>query len=187
MVNQKAQFYLIAAIIIIGIIIILSGVTNYITTKEEPAKFYDLSDEFKEEGTRVVDYGVYSSDPRSTNELMEDLAEQFAEYTEEKDIETELVFVFGNTTNLTTITYTSQNTGEVRLTMPGGSFAVEGETDKVKKLNSTDPTTSMDFDEVNVTLLEQNYTFQLHEGENFFFVISKNVTDTEELYIASKE
>jgi hypothetical protein len=184
--NKKAQFYLIAAIIIVGIIIILSGITNYIVTREKPAKFYDLSQEFKEEGTRVVDYGIYTvSDPRDTIELMENLSEQFAEYSEEKDMETELVFVFGNTTNLTTITYTYQDTGEVRLTIPGSSFGITGTPAKDKQVESRDP--SGTFDNVNVTLLGQEYLFDLHEGENFFFVISKNVTETQEVYIASKE
>ena len=86
--------------------------------------------------------------------------------------------------NITTVTYTYQDTGEVRLTIPGSSFAITGTPTKDKQVDSDTP--SGTFDEVNVTLLEQDYTFQLHEGENFFFVISKNITETEEVYIASK-
>lgn len=186
MVNKKAQFYLIAAIIIVGIIIILSGITNYVITREEPVKFYDLSEEFKEEGARVVDYGVYdTAEPRDTIELIEDLTEQFADYSEEKDIKTELVFVFGNKTNLTTVTYTSQDTGEVKLVMPGGDFSVPGAPTKTKEVRAVTP--AGPFDTVNVTLLGQEYLFELHEGENFFFVISKNISETEEVFISKKE
>lgn len=187
MVNQKAQFYLIAAIIIASIIVILSGITNYIITKNKPIKFYDLSQEFKEEGARVVDYGTYTTtEPRDTIQLMENLTEQFAQYSEEKDMQTELVFVFGNQTNLTSVTYTSQNTGEVKLTMPGLSSKIPGEATKQKNINSTDPS-MLPFDTVNITLLGQEYLFQLHKGENFFFVISKNITQTQEVFIAKKE
>ena len=190
MLKKKAQFYLIAAIIIIGIIIILASVTNYIVTKKKPVKMYDLSEEFKEEGARVVDYGIYDvAEPRDTIELMENLSDYFAEYSEEKEKGSELVFVFGNSTNLTSVTYTSQNTGEVKLVVPGASYSVPAGTVKKSVVNSTDPSLMMPappFDEVNVTLLGQKYEFQLHKGENFFFVISKNATDTDEVYIAKK-
>ena len=179
--NKKAQFYLIAAILIVGIVVILAGITNYITTRKAPVKFYDLGNEFKEEGTRVVDYGIYNS--QNTLNLMESLAEQFKDYSEEKDIRTELVFVFGNTEGIRTVTYTTHQTGEVSLTVPGSSFGITGTPQKVA--NVEDRTPSGTFDEVKVEILEQEYTFELHEGENFFFVISKKTSDEE--YIASKE
>ena len=180
--NKKAQFYLIAAILIVGIVVILAGITNYITTRKAPVKFYDLGNEFKEEGTRVVDYGIYNS--QDTLNLMESLAEQFKDYSEEKDIRTELVFVFGNTEEIRTVTYTTHQTGQVSLTIPGDTFTVPGQDTKQKRVDSN-PITSSDFDEVKVEILEQEYTFELHEGENFFFVISKKTSDEE--YIASKE
>jgi len=192
--SKKAQFYLIAAIIIIGIIIILSSVTNYIVTKKKPVKMYDLGEEFKEEGTRVVDYGLYDSNPaetRDTVKLMEALMSNFSVYSEEKEKGSELVFVFGNSTNLTSVTYTSQNTGTVKLTVPGSPSGYEVPAATIKKptVNSTDPSLIIPpppFDQVQVKILDQTYEFELHEGENFFFVIAKNVTDTNEMYITKK-
>ncbi len=186
--NKKAQFYLIAAIIIIGIIIILSSVTNYIVTKKKDVKLYDLGEEFKEEGARVVDYGIYSAatEPRDTIELMEDVSGYFATYSEQKEKGSELVFAFGNTTDLKYVTYTSQNTGDVKLVFPTGqNFNVPGAAVKTKNVGSAVPIAP--FDTVNVTLIGQEYIFELHEGENFFFVISKNVTDTSEVYKTKKE
>ena len=186
MVNQKAQFYLVAAIIIIGVIIMLASVTNYIVTKKSQVKLYDLSKEFKEEGARVVDYGIYTlTEPRDTTKLMEDLSGNLSVYSEEKERGSELVFVFGNSTGLKYITYTSTNTGSVKLVFPTQQeFNVAGETSKTKKEGDIIPTGT--FDEVNVTLLGQEYQFDLHQGENFFFVISKNSTETEEMYIERK-
>jgi len=185
--SKKAQFYLIAAIIIIGIIIILASVTNYIVTKKKNVKIYDLGEEFKEEGTRVADYGIYNAatEARDPAELMEDLSGYFSDYSEEKEKGSELVFVFGNTTDLKYVTYTSENTGEVKLVFPTGqNFNVPGDDVKTKNVGSAIPIAP--FDQVQVTLLKQTYNFELHEGENFFFVIAKNMTDTEDVYIAQK-
>jgi hypothetical protein len=185
MANKKAQFYLMAAIIIIGIIILLSTITNYVVTRKEPVKIYDLGEEFKEEGARVVDYGIYHDSPLETRtpvKLISNLSEYFATYSEEKDPGAELVFVYGNSTNMTTITYTSVPTGEVKLFVGTTDVNIEGDLTKKKEEKNF----VWDTSNVEVKLLEQEYDFKLHEGENFFFVISKNSTETGEIYIAEK-
>jgi len=184
-VNKKAQFYLIAAIIIVGVIVLLATVSNYIVTRKEPVKFYDLGEEFKEEGARVVDYGFYdATDPRSTAELIESLTDNLTIYSEEKDKGSELVFVYGNKSDITISTYSTIKTGEVSLIVGGTPHTIYG----TGKLNRVKDTITTDVpDQVNVTLLGQEYEFYLHEGENFLFVLSKNITDTNEVYITKKE
>ncbi len=180
MLKKKAQFYLMAAIIIIGIIIVLSAITNYIITREEPVKIYDLSEEFKEEGSRVVDKGIYTGVDDLNN-----LMDKFSVYSEEKDRGSELVFVHGNKQEIKTVTYTSIKTGDVKLTLPGNQFTIPGPEVKEKQVETRVPDPNL-FDEVSVELMGQEYDFELHEGENFFFVISKNSTETDEVYIAKK-
>jgi hypothetical protein len=178
MESKKAQFYLMAAVIIIGIIVVLSGITNYIITSKNSPKIYDLSEEFKEEGTWVVDYGIYSSDPTAISRLMDN----FSIYSEEKDRGSELVFAYGDNSKINVTTFTSIKSGEVSLVTGSEKFNVEG--NPVKKKNETyfsNPGSS-----VTVRLFDQNYTFQLHQGENFFFVIAKNSTETDEIYVAEK-
>lgn len=183
--NKKAQFYLIAAIIIVGVIVLLATVSNYIITRKEPIKFYDLGEEFKEEGARVVDYKLYyESDPRTTTELIEDLTDKLTVYSEEKDKGSELVFVYGNNAEIKIATYSTIKTGEVSLIVGGTPHTISGAEKMTAVRDSVSPVFT---DQVTVRLLGQDYYFDLHKGENFLFVISKNVTDTNEVYITKKE
>lgn len=180
--SKKAQFYLIAAIIIIGIIIGLTSVANYITTKKKPVKFYDLSSELNEEGARVIDYGIYNAEDIPTR-IENFLDNYIINYSERKEKGTELAFVYGNKTNVTVATYTTEKTGKVTITYGGTSFDLSGTDKYVKNKTSKDMPTPQDY--VVVEILGATYNFTLHKGENFLFVINKNTT--EETYIVGSQ
>ncbi len=175
--NRKAQFYLIAAIIIVMILVGLSGLVNYISTRKKPVRFYDLSEELSEEGTRVVDYGIYT-DIEIPKIIRNFTSEYFIYYTEEKERGSELVFVYGNEDNITTSSYTTENTGTISVDYGPSSFTLSGKNKYVENKTSFDPPGT----QVTVKLLGTKYDFNLQEGENFFFVLTKNKTD--ETYIA---
>ena len=80
---KTGQFYLIAAIIIVTVIIGLSTVTNYVLTKNQPLKFYDLSSEVGEESSRVVDHGIYNA--ADIQGKIETFLSDFLQYSEEKE------------------------------------------------------------------------------------------------------
>lgn len=175
--NKKAQFYLIAAIIIVGVLVGLASITNYIRTKKEPAKFYDLSEELSEEGSRIVDYGIYNE--KDLSKMMENFTDNyFVQYSEEKVKDSELVFIYGNQNNITVSSYTSENTGTISIDYGTSSFDLTGSEKYSANRTSYIPISPY---EVKVKLLGVEYKFDLKEGENFFFVINRNTTD--ETYI----
>jgi len=174
--SKKAQFYLIAAIIIVMLIISLSTLKNYAITKKEPAKFYDLCTELNEEGARVVDYGIYNA--RSIPELVENFTDNyFINYSKEKDKDVELVFVYGNEKKANATVYKRANTGSVTLSHGAKNFTAGANSMIVK--GSLGEFSGGD---ANVTLLGKKYHFEIKEGENFFFIIAKNAT--EETHVA---
>ncbi len=179
--NKKAQFYLIAAIIIMAVIIGMGSITNYIITKKEPVKFYDLSQELDEEGARVVEHGVYKEKDIPT--LIEDFTDNYVvKYAEEKEKGSELVFVYGNRDNVTVSTYISEKTGEVVINYGSTEFIHSGTDKYIANIKSFIPEVSEEEEyTIVVKVLGVEYIFNLKEGENFFFVISKKTE--EETYI----
>jgi len=178
--EKRGQFYLIAAIIIIIVIVSLSSVTNYIERRKEPAKFYDLSEELSEEGARVVDYGIYNEE-NITSLMSNFLDNYFVNYTTEK--EEEVVFVYGNENNITVMTYTNISTGEIAINYGTTSMNIRGA--GRYQANRTTFTPGHEENKITVTILENNYEFTLKEGENFFFIITR--TSGEERYVITPE
>ena len=60
MKQKRGQFYLVAAIVIISLIVGFSVVSNYATNKEV-VKLYDLKEELGIESANVLKYGTYQS------------------------------------------------------------------------------------------------------------------------------
>ena len=104
--QKKAQFYLIAAIIIVSIIIGLATITNYVITKEKPVKFYDLTGEISEESYRVVEYILVSDE-----EVTKNFTEIVARYIKE-DVDNFAV-LYGNENEANLTYFTKEEGGSV--------------------------------------------------------------------------
>lgn len=59
--KKRGQFYLVAALVIIGLVIGLSAVYNTIKVSQEDKTIYFLYEEVNTESSRVIDQGVYNS------------------------------------------------------------------------------------------------------------------------------
>ncbi len=111
--NKKAQYYLLAAAVIVAVLIGVSFVTNYAITRKRPMRFYALSYELKEEATRVMDYAIYNG--MDVNELMQDFIEDFIKYAAGTDVNINFLFVYGNSSGIKIVIYTNDtlNTGRM--------------------------------------------------------------------------
>jgi len=103
--EKKGQFYIIAAVIIIMVLSGLVAVVNYARAKPEPVKFYDLSDQFYSEVSKVIDYGVINNQDVSTE--IEKFTRTFITYSNSKEPGIDFVFVYGNTTGATIYSHNS--------------------------------------------------------------------------------
>ena len=169
MKNKKAQFYLVAAIIIVLAISGIASVKTYAVIKSEPRKIQDIGSELREETTRIVDYGVYSKE-NLTKILNNFTDSEFAPYFLKKTENTTLVFIYGDAEELYSVQYFPKDTGTVYATLGGVSTVWNEATVYVNRTRITDK----DGDKiVIVTILNRNFEFEIRENEMFYFLITQ--------------
>ena len=104
--DRKGQFYLIAAIIIIAIIVGLVAKLNVARVNQPPLPFVELSENFEREAIKIIDKGILAG--KSFDEIEADLetfASNFTEYTAIKSPKVGFLYVFGNATNITVVNF----------------------------------------------------------------------------------
>lgn len=165
--HKKAQFYIVAAVIIAIMLLGLFATKNYIRVKPKDVKFYDLSKELNLESGYVIDYGVYRDD-KEVDTLIEDWLTKYVAYSRTVTGVGDWIFVYGNENKVTALFFSGTPTGQVGMYI-GGEF-----------VGNILPGTKTDKTYVeagqNVTIVAPDgykYDFTLNPGENFFFVISK--------------
>lgn len=161
--NKKAQFYILAAIIIIFVLIGIFVYGNYAKTRNDYTKIYDLGDELRIETGYVYDYGVYNG--TDTDPLIEKWADVYQNYTQ--NIVEDWVFVYGNEEGVTALYFQKEDTGGICVQVGGGACIPTTEV----KSKGHKGTKSAENGTILVNIEEYDYTFELNEGENFFFVI----------------
>ena len=164
--QHKGQFYLMAAIVIIGLIVGFATIRNYASTRTEQSNVVDLSTELALEGARVIDFGVYSGE--NIQDKMEDFAKKYSLYI---DISTgkSLLFITGNVEDgLKAFSINSVNTGSVTAGESGIDF---------ESIELTNVQLEIVGDSVKVRFGDDEYSFDLTEGENFYFLISQQIGD----------
>lgn len=170
--NKKGQFFLIAALVIVGLIVGLGAI--YISTKNPPklgVQLYDLSREIDFESNRVIDKGILEVKPHAEiSEEVMGLASYYANATPGAD----LIIVYGNEEYLTGNYYKEEPSGSAGLSVGGASLAVrpllkESKTIEEKYIKR------FEGNRINVTFGDESYLFTLKQGENFYIVLQKQV------------
>ncbi len=164
--SKKGQFYLIAAIIVIVIMIGFVTTSNY-SKKKSITKLYDLKEELGIESGEVLDYGTYREEPEQMSELLKDFTQDYIDYAGEGR---ELYFVFGNYEGITVVTYQDLvektisldiGEGDSPLLITKGTYVSEK---FIPKENL-----------VKIKINEVEFEFELKSGENFYFVIFQEI------------
>ena len=88
--NKRGQFFLVAAVIIVVIILGFISVSNY-AKKEKYLKIYDMKDELEIESQKVLDYGIMHTDK------MSDFGKDYSSYI---GGETDIYFITGDSQTL---------------------------------------------------------------------------------------
>jgi hypothetical protein len=181
MEDKSGQFFLIAAVIIIAVIVSIVTVTNF-TQSQDVVRLYDLGDELGIESQQVLDYGTYSElSEAEMKVLIENFATRYKDYI---GTDKNIYFVFGNKKKINVLGYQQiqEESVEVCFDVGGsaqGKGAIEskqcvpyltiGETGEFSK------TTGEDINEVKIKISSEEYQFKLKEGENFYFVIWQEI------------
>jgi hypothetical protein len=162
--DKRGQFYLLAAIVIIAIIIGFAAVSNQMNKPNTSTKVYNLKDELNVESENVLDYGVLSS----TEDKTTDFATKFTEYSGVGN--RNIFFIIGNKDNLKVYSYEDVVVGSVVIGNTG-DIITEGNV-----IGTSIPEDKITADnKVEVIINENTYDFTLKEGENFYFIIYQQV------------
>jgi len=168
--NKRGQFYLIAAVVIIAIIIGFVTVSNYSKENVEYTTIYGLEEGLEIESAKVLDYGIYNGlDEVNLTNLLRGFTEAYAEYAELEKV----FFIFGNSENITVAGY-SELEEEILVDLGG-------ETPSVLKFEKKAYTREefageeIEITRVIITLQGIEYVFDLKPGENFYFILVVNL------------
>ncbi|MEK6917841.1 MAG: hypothetical protein AABW51_02735 [Nanoarchaeota archaeon] len=154
--NKRGQFYLIAAIVIISLIIGFFLISNS-SKKKENVRVYELSEQLKIEGKKVVDYGIIND-----NTKVKEFTKNFSDYAGE---EIDVVYIVGNYSQV------------------GFSYIYDIEIFKYNQAGQEEPVGNyINETKVTINLNSLNYTFMLNKGENFYFVMTQTLNG--EKYVA---
>jgi hypothetical protein len=168
--SKRGQFYIIAAVIIIAVIIGLFSLTNYMKVETRKTQIYDLGEELGIETGSVYDYGIYNED--DTGKLIENWVRVYYNYTKERGIE-DWIFIWGNAGDMEALYFTTKSSGGVSFEFENVNVRVEvfKKYEEKKHFEKVGRVDSL----VNVTFHPKNFThqFKLKKGQNFFFVIRK--------------
>jgi hypothetical protein len=157
--NRRGQIYLVSAIILAVIMMSVIVVSNY-SKKDEYLDLNSLRDELRIESGKILDYGINNQlSQLAMNQLLHDFSQKYID-TESRD--KNLYFVFGTQSNITLKGY--QNTvhtvslDSTEVTSSSGAF-----------LGTISPSGNS----ATLNIDKNSYIFTLKNGENFFFVISR--------------
>lgn len=172
--NKRGQFYIIAAILIVMILFGMASISTYTIIKPEPRTIYDLSKDLNRESYKVLEYGIYNK------EDLTDLSESFsgedvAKYFLKKTDNANIVFVYGDKTDLNLLSYDDIITGSVKV--GNSEWPIHNQYSKKRKADNDDFEKINDRDFVKVKILDKDYFFELRDNEMFYFIIVKKRGD----------
>jgi hypothetical protein len=117
--KKRGQFYIIAAIIIIGIIASLAAIYNTARTTKEDTTVYDLSEEINFEGSQILDSAVTNGvEPQIQSRL-----EELMNYYNNSNKNIDFLFIYGTESDLTFYFYNNTGIGIVEVEF--GGFPVD--------------------------------------------------------------
>jgi len=175
---KGGQFFLVAAIVIILILIGLASIYTFVNTSKEDVTFQGLSDELNYESAQVIDNGIFNNlNQEQINQNIRNLTSFYALSNPESD----LIFLYGNKKEVTILIYNNSELGNIGISS-GGTSALEPVSTRRTFITETfEP----DSDEVSISLKDGTYYFQIREGQNFYIIIKKQRGD--EHIVATKQ
>jgi len=186
--GKRAQFFLLAAVIISAVVISLGITANRATVNREPGNFYDFSYEVKRESGAVLDYEIYTNVERGDlDQPLEEFVTLLAEDIRDKNPDANFLFLYGNNEDMNLRNY-GENVSAEGEDVPDGGIAisqiclgtncqpVENFVDAYTEDDGSTDLHPIDGDVV-VTVEGNEYEFPVSEHRQVIFIMQKGVGD----------
>ena len=167
--DKEGQFYLLTTILIITMIGGFILISNY-SQKRSDIGFDYIGEELSIESEKVIDYGINNN--KNIKVLLENFTKTYSSYSDAEN----LYFIFGNRESIVVSGYQKLNSGIIIIDAGDGSQELilsKGVYNSIELINPQE--------NIKVTVNKIKYDFSLKSGENFYFIISKELEG--EIYI----
>ena len=178
--NKRAQFFLLAAVIIVAVVISLGVNPNRATVNREPESFYDFSYEVQRETGAVIDYEIYSDFAANAN--LSEFVNLLAYDIRDKNPDANFMFVYGSTESGMDVKNFSSTDENVISDICYGGFCQEVR-GSVWDFNSNFGTWHLDKDDlvnlnnISVKVRGYDFDFPISEHRQVIFIMQKEVGD----------
>tara|TARA_Y100000296_G_scaffold87271_1_gene131684 strand:- start:952 stop:1479 length:528 start_codon:yes stop_codon:yes gene_type:complete len=169
--DKKGQFYLLMTIIIVGLIFSFAAVINF-SQKKSSVNFDYLKDELIIESENVMDDVLFNN--KNMNESLIDFSKTYSTYSEADN----LYYIFGNRELVTVAGYLKLSDGKIFVDAGSGNQELSFSKNVYNSRDFINPDRN-----IKVTVNNVVYDFSLSLGENFYFILSKEVK--EDVYIVT--
>jgi hypothetical protein len=174
MKNKRGQFYIIAAIMIVLAISGLTSVATYAIAQSKPATIYDLKSDLNEESLRIVEHGLFND--KDVDNLMDDFTQNFSYYFYQKTEDSEVIFIYGNTTELQEVRWEPEETGNITFggeTMPDNQTGRGAFRRTITRFIKKTRRPLISGNRVKVDLGNQSHEFELKDHQMFYFILTQ--------------
>lgn len=167
--NKGGQFYVVAAMLIVLTLAGFSGVGNYVLVNSEPETIEEVARDLSRESYSITEYGLYNDE--NVDLLLGGFAgEQIGDFFLDKTEDANIIFLYGSKKDLKALQYKEGSQGSINV---GGTRLVV-DTPIYEVINLGDVSGQ---EEVEITLLDNIYTFELNDNQIFYFVVVKERGD----------
>ena len=183
--GKRAQFFLLAAVIISAVVISLGITANRASVNREPGNFYDFSYEVKREAGTVLDYEIYTEIDGNLDEFVNLLAADIGD----KNPDADFMFLYGNNDSMELRNYGSKEISVDGIAVGGSGASATSLIcfgDSCQDVNQDvivfDPgqgSLSLDAvgDIVTVRIGKNDFDFPVSRHRQVIFIIQKEVGD----------
>lgn len=173
--RKRGQFFLIAAIIIITVLVSASTAYNTIKTDKEDSKLFSLPQEIGYESAKVIDYGVLNSiGEEQIIEKLKEISGNYSNIYQDSDI----FILYGKAesltfTKFTLLHYEEIDSGSVGISDGGGGTSQSIRLKKLEEKEISSTRTDVEVDLGN----NAKVSFDLKKGRNFYAIIKTEKKD----------
>jgi hypothetical protein len=167
--GKRAQFYILAAVIIIALIASLTTVSNYIVTKQTSEKTGQTFEDFNNEMSYAMDYCI--NQDITIDICIANIASLFSNYTEQNTRENfnlTIYFGNGNGNTINSTTYYRANSGTIS---PGWGGIVSTSGGRVDKTTNIYTNHEKKKKYIDMTINDVNYSVPVLKDNNFIAVM----------------